>query len=100
MIEIAKKKVDQDKNLEEIKKLTGQSRFIIGTKRSIDLLKLGKLEKIFMSSNCPDSVKSDIKRYCGLGSCECVELGIPNVELGALCKRRHHISVAGVQKDE
>ena len=83
---------------EEIKKLAKSKKLIIGSERAIKLLKNKKAEKIFVSSNCPDGVKKDIKKYCSLSGANCIELKQTNEELGMLCKRSFSVAVASVIK--
>ncbi|MDO8741300.1 MAG: ribosomal L7Ae/L30e/S12e/Gadd45 family protein [Candidatus Woesearchaeota archaeon] len=83
---------------EEIKKLAKSKKLIIGSERAIKLLKNKKAEKIFISSNCPDGVKKDIKKYCSLSGANCIELRQTNEELGMLCKRPFQASVIAVVK--
>ena len=83
---------------EEIKKLLTSDNLIIGTKRTIKLLKQGKISKVFMTSNCPAGVAQDIEHYAGIGSVEIVRMTQANDELGALCKKPYSISLLGVPK--
>ncbi|MBW2999621.1 ribosomal L7Ae/L30e/S12e/Gadd45 family protein [Candidatus Woesearchaeota archaeon] len=83
----------------EIKKLMETDRLVKGTKLTLKNLKLGKLEKIFVTSNCPAEVKEDIKHFSDLAKVKVVQLDITNEELGIVCKRPHLISVLGVLKE-
>lgn len=82
----------------EIKKALKEGKAIIGTSRTIKNLKLGKVSKVFLTSNCPDDVKKDIKYYSKLAKVEVVRLKQPNDELGALCKKPFSISVLSIAK--
>jgi len=79
--------------IDEIKKGLKDKKAVIGTARSLKALKLGKVKKVFITSNCPASVKKDIKYYAKLSNVEVVQLKQPNDELGALCKKPFSISV-------
>ena len=83
----------------EIKKLMETDRLVKGTKLTLKNLKIGKLEKIFVTSNCPAEVKEDIKHFSELAKVKVVQLDITNEELGIVCKRPHLISVLGVLKE-
>lgn len=83
---------------EEIKKLAKSRKLIMGSERAIKLLKNKKAEKIFISSNCPDGARKDIKKYCSLSGASCIELRQNNEELGMLCKRPFSVAVASVIK--
>ena len=82
----------------EIKKMIKAGNVMIGTGRAIKSLKLGKVEKIFMSSNCPAKVENDINYYAGLCAAELYKLEYPNDELGIICKKPFSISVLAVLK--
>ncbi|MBS3097772.1 ribosomal L7Ae/L30e/S12e/Gadd45 family protein [Candidatus Woesearchaeota archaeon] len=95
---MAKKEVS-DKIILEIKKLSKSKNLIIGTERTIKNLKLGRLKKVFTSSNCPEKVKGDISYYGKLAKTEIVPLKYPNEELGTICKKPFPISVLGLMKE-
>jgi len=82
----------------EIKKHISDKKLVIGTKSIIKNLKLGKLEKVFITSNCAENVKNDISYYGSMSGCKLEQLKIPNEELGAICKKQFSISVAGLFK--
>jgi len=84
--------------LDEIKKLLKTKKLIIGTERTIKGLKLGNMTKIFLSSNCPETVEEDISHYAKIAGAAIVKLNIPNDELGVLCKKQFSISVLGLIK--
>jgi ribosomal protein L30E len=86
--------------LSEIKKLTKSGRLVIGTENSVKKLKADKLEKIWLSSNVPPSLKDDISRYGQMGKVKVVSLGIPNDELGVQCKKQFSVSVVSLLKGE
>jgi|TARA_B100001971_G_C17893445_1_gene384224 large subunit ribosomal protein L30e len=74
-------------------------KIIFGTDRVIKSLKAGKISKIYLSSNCKASTKSDIAHYGKLGNVEIITLEVPNEELGILCKKPFSISVLGLVKE-
>jgi ribosomal protein L30E len=82
----------------DIKKHLGDKRLVLGTKLTTKNLKLGKLEKVFVTSNCPESVKKDVEFYSASGNCKAEMLDIPNDELGVICKKQFSVSVAGLLK--
>jgi large subunit ribosomal protein L30e len=83
----------------EIKKaLKTKGKAVIGTARTIKKLKLGKVEKVYLTSNCPDEVKEDIKYYAKLSGAKVVQLKQPNDELGIVCKKPFAISVLSIAK--
>lgn len=82
----------------EIKKALEGKKAVIGTERVIKQLKLGKLEKVFMTANAPADVKDSILYYSKLSSANVVQLKQPNEELGTICKKPFAISVLGIVK--
>ncbi len=82
----------------EIKKMLKSGNIIIGTERTIKNLKLGKVQKVLLSSNCPAGVEEDISYYAGLSGAEAHKLDYPNDELGTICKKPFSISVLALLK--
>ncbi len=89
-----------DKIVTEIKGLLKTKKLIIGTEKTMKNLLLGKIERIFLSSNCPENIREDINYYSKLQTFGVIELKYPNDELGAICKKPFSISVLGVLKGE
>jgi len=84
----------------EIKKLLKQENLIIGTERTLKQMKLGNVETVLLSTNCPQKVIDDIDYYAKLSDIEKVELNYPNDELGVICKKPFSISVLSLLKVE
>lgn len=82
----------------EIRKLLADKRLVLGTERTLKLVRQGKLAKVYLSSNCPPTLKDDLNRYCSMNAIDCQELPVPNEELGVWCKKPFAISVIGVLK--
>ena len=84
--------------LAEIKKMVKSGNIIIGTKRTIKSLKLGKVEKVLLSSNCPAGVEKDVSYYAGLSGAEYSKIDYPNDELSLICKKPFSVSVLALLK--
>lgn len=82
--------------VEDLKKLLAADKLVLGTAETLKLLRKGKLQKIFLASNCDAAVKGDIERYCKMGNVEFVEIAQTNEEIGVLCRKPFAISVVGV----
>lgn len=80
-------------SLTEFKKLLKSEALIVGTKLTLKNLKQGNIEKVFMSSNCPETVENDINYYASLSKTNIIKLQYPNDELGVICKKQYSISV-------
>ncbi len=87
-----------DKDVAEIRKLLKSKSFIIGSERTLKNLKLGKVSKVYVSSNCSEKTKDAIEHYSKLSKVKVVKLKYPNDELGILCKKPFSISVLSVMK--
>ncbi|MEA3430004.1 MAG: ribosomal L7Ae/L30e/S12e/Gadd45 family protein [Nanoarchaeota archaeon] len=92
------KKVVISKAIEEIKEALKNGKAVIGSERSIKLLRTGEISKIFVTSNCPENMKNDINHYADLAKVEVVHLKQPNDELGIICKKPFAISLISVLK--
>lgn len=82
-------------NIQDIKAALKENKTVIGTKEVIKNLKLGKISKVFVTSNAPKDVKESVSKYAGISGADVVELKYANDELGTLCKKTHSISVLG-----
>ncbi|MBI5002565.1 50S ribosomal protein L30e [Candidatus Woesearchaeota archaeon] len=87
---------EMDANISELKKLLKSDKIILGTDRTLKLLKLGTTDRVFLSSNCPEEVKKDIEYYAKLSNVPLIYLKQPNDELGILCKKPYPVSVLSV----
>ena len=85
-------------DLEEIKKNLKTDKMVIGAEETVKALKVGKLKKVWLSSNCKESVRKDITHYCGLSGTEMELLDLPNDELGVACRKTFSISVLSLLK--
>ena len=80
----------------EIRKNLEGKKLILGTGRTIKSMRGGKIEKVYVTSNCPANVMDDLKYYTKLSKAQMVQLDMPNDELGTLCKKPFAISVVGL----
>lgn len=87
-----------DEDINEIRKLLKQKNIIVGKERTLKNLKLGKIKKIYLSSNCSEELTKSIEHYSKLSKVAVVKLKYPNDELGVLCKKPFSISVLSVPK--
>jgi len=86
----------EEKVVTDIKKLLETKKLIFGTSKAMKLVKAGKLSKVFISSNCPQSVRESLARYAKIAGASVIELDHTNSQLGTLCKKPFAISVLGV----
>lgn len=84
--------------LAELKKFVGNKKLILGSGRTIKLLKKGELKEIFLSSNMSKASKSAIETHAKMMGVKVSELGITNEEMGVVVKKPFGVSVASIQK--
>lgn len=84
--------------ISEIKQLLKEEKLVIGADRTIKGINTGKFVKIYIASNCSDQLRENIVHYADIASVEVVDAGIPNDELGDVCKKPFSISVMGIKK--
>ena len=84
--------------INDIKKSLKEGKLVVGADETIKGLKTGKFTKIYLAENCPEVLKGDLTRYAGMGGVEVVETGVPNTELGDICKKPFAIAVMGLSK--
>lgn len=82
----------------DIKKMMKAGNVVIGTEKTMKSLRLGRIQKVFLSSNCPQKIEKDINYYAGLVGAEALKLEYPNDELGVICKKPFSISVLALLK--
>ena len=81
---------------DEIKNNLKTDKLVIGTDKTVKLLKLGKLVKVFVAENTAELVENDLDYYSKINNVEVSKLNIDNEELGVLCKKPFSISVMGL----
>ncbi|PIN79738.1 50S ribosomal protein L30e [Candidatus Woesearchaeota archaeon CG10_big_fil_rev_8_21_14_0_10_34_8] len=92
------KKQEIDVQVGELKKLLKGGKVVLGTDKTLKILRLGNAKKVFLSSNCSESVRKDIEYYATLAKVPLVNLKQPNDELGTLCKKPYPVSVLSVSQ--
>jgi len=82
----------------EIRKLLGSDKLIIGTDRVLKSVRKGEAAKVILASNAPDALQEQLKKFKELGAgFELEEAGVPNDELGTLCKKPFSIAVIAIK---
>ena len=74
------------KEIEEIKKALAEGKVVLGTERTLKSLRLGNIEKVFLTSNCPADVKEQVEHLAKLSKASITE------DLGPVARtvpRRH-----------
>jgi len=76
-----------------LKEAIKKGKIIVGTDSTLKALKNSEAKEVFLSVNCPDDLKNQIKRYCEISGAKLNELDQTNEELGATCKKPFSINV-------
>lgn len=84
--------------MEEIKKLLGNEKLVIGLKRTLKNLRKSDVEKVFLASDCPEGIIEDINYYGSFSDVNIEKLSIPCDELGSVCKKPFHVTVVCILK--
>lgn len=80
-------------SLAELKKLVENKKLLLGTDRTMKEMKMGKVKKIFLASNCKKEIKEDILHDAKQAGVEVSQLDVNNEELGVVVKKPFAVSV-------
>ena len=80
-------------SIKELRDALKEQKMIFGTKETLKQLKKGAVKKVFLSGNCPNSVRDHVKHYSKLAKVDVVELQQPGDEIALLCKKNFSVSV-------
>jgi large subunit ribosomal protein L30e len=70
---------------------------VLGTKRTLKLLKQGKPKMIIVSKNCPKETLDEINYYGKLSEISVYTYSGTSWDLGAVCGRPHMVSCIAVE---
>lgn len=79
--------------MDELKKALKEKELVFGTKATLRSLRQGKAKHVLVAANCPKETKEEIKHNAKLTKAEVTELGLPDSEIGMICKKRFSVSV-------
>lgn len=82
-------------SLVELRKALKEKGLVFGEREIISRLKNGRLKRVFIASNCKESLARDVMYYSKLGKIGVIKLDKTNEEVGTLCKKPFSISVLG-----
>ncbi len=69
---------------------------ILGSKRTIQLIKQGKAKLAIIASNCPDQIKNDLEYYCKLSNIPIYVYDGTSWDLGAVCGKPFMVAVMAI----
>ncbi|MFP3232370.1 MAG: 50S ribosomal protein L30e [Sulfolobaceae archaeon] len=80
----------------ELRTLLRTGKVILGTKRTLKMLKLGKVKGIIIASTLRQDLKDDLIHYAKLAGIPYYEYKGSALELGTLCGKPFIVSAIGV----
>ncbi len=81
----------------EIKKALQEKRLIIGSRKVMKKLKLGKLKLIVIASNCPEHIRKQVEYYAKLSNTEVKIFDGTGNELGIFCGKPFSIAAVAIE---
>ena len=86
----------KDDTTEMLKTKAALKEVQVGLSTVIKALQQGKLQKVFLASNCPAKMKADLTHYAALAQVPVEQIAQNNEELGIICKKNFLVSVIGL----
>ncbi|TDA30322.1 MAG: 50S ribosomal protein L30e [Hadesarchaea archaeon] len=81
---------------EEIRRAAESGKVVLGTDRSLKLLRAGKVKMVIVASNCPDKVKREVEYLSKLFGVPLFRYPGSSVELGTAVGRPFSVNVCSV----
>ena len=82
----------------ELKEAIDNKNVIIGSREVLKNLKAENVKAVFISNNCPENTKEDIKRYTNLSKIPLEELDKTGKEVGVFSGKPFGIAVIAIKK--
>lgn len=82
----------------EIRKAINSEKIIIGYKRTLKSLKMGKVKLVILASNCPQNILDEIKRNANIAKVSVEKFKGNEIELGEICRKPFLISTLAIEK--
>lgn len=93
-----KEKEDVDSGFKELYKYIKENKIILGSEKTLKLIKLGKINKVFLSKNASEMVRAKLEHYKSLEAVELIELNYTSSELGNKLVKPFNVSIVGVEE--
>jgi len=81
---------------EDLRKALEEKKVILGSRRSIKYLKLGKVKTIMLASNCPEETKKDVEHYTKLTGIKLENFDGTAKQLGVACGKPFSITTLAI----
>jgi len=82
--------------IEDLRNALKENKVILGSKRTIKYLKLGKVKMIVISNNCPENVKKDLEHYTKLTGTKLENFDGTAKQLGIFCGKPFSIATLAI----
>jgi len=83
--------------MESIGRLAKEGRLIIGTKRTLKLLKKGKVKKVYVASTCPKNILEAIEKYAKDKKVKVIYVEKSSRDFGKMLGKPFLVTVASVK---
>ena len=83
--------------MESVTKFAKEGRLIIGTKRTLKLLKEGKIKKVYVASTCPKNILEIIEKYSKDKNIKVIYVEKSSRDFGKMLGKPFLVTVAGVK---
>jgi len=70
---------------------------VIGARKTIKMVKLGKVKYVVIATNTPEEVKQDIEYYAKLSKVKLIRFPGSNKELGTTIGKPFGVAIMGIQ---
>lgn len=80
----------------DIRKLLSSEKLLLGSDRVLKAVRAGTVATVILASNVPAELRKEIEHYQRISKFEIEEAGIPNDELGTLCKKQFSVASIAV----
>lgn len=79
-----------------IKFIVRTGEVVLGSKKTLKLVKLGKVKYVIMASNVPEELRYDIEYYSRLSNAKIIRFPGTNKELGTVIGKPFGVAVMGI----
>ncbi|RLG86668.1 MAG: 50S ribosomal protein L30e [Thermoprotei archaeon] len=79
-----------------IKTVVRTGKVVIGSRRTLKLVKLGKVKAVIAASNLPRELREDLEYYAKLSEVPVIVFPGTNMELGVVCGKPFSVAMMGV----
>ena len=84
---------------DEVRESVKNKKAVIGANATIKKLKIGKISKVILSTNCSKDLASEINHLAKIANVKVIQTKHSNEELGVLCRKQFKISALGIKND-